>query len=1330
MSVKKLSAWISANKPSLSALALVLTAIAIVTWWADHTFEKRSRTDLARSLNAILDINNNTMNLWAFEHIRRAEFAASSPDIQAIADSLLKLPRDRATLLTAQQEPRSMKLVWLYKIGGYQGYFIVSPDNINLSSARDANVGATTPLVKQPELLQRLWAGESAMSHPMISDVPLPDQKGVPKSNLPTMFVGAPIKSSNGSVVALLILRIDPVKEFFTTLQAARISSSGESYIFNRDGAMLSESRFTTQLNHVGLLMQGESAVEKIQIRDPGTDLTEHNRPALPLSQRPLTHMATAAARGERGIDLEGYRDYRGVPVVGAWLWNEKMGFGMTTEQDVADAYQPLHIFRTLLYSFALFTALLLTGLVVMSARSRAQLKRSQTRVQGLVDTLADGVVVINHKGIIDSINPAVEKLFGYKAAELIGQNVSILMPAPDREQHDGYIRNHVDSGMNLMGSGREVQALRKNGREFSAEVIVNEMRLDDTLYFTGVIRDVTQYKQVEEQLNMLNDELQMLALVAQETDNAVIVTDKEGQILWVNRGFASSSEYLMEDVLGQHLAELLQNTNSDPQAIDSIRQTLSSGQKMTTELLTHSKSGRPYWINMEVSPVFDYNDEVKKFIILERDITALRQIMGELQAAKEDAEEASRSKSNFLAAMSHEIRTPMNGVIGMIDVLDRTELDDQQVKLTTTIRDSAFALLGIIDDILDFSKIEAGRLDLEEIPTELGLLLEGVGETLQPIAVSKNVDLTLFCDPRIPILSGDPIRIRQILFNLAGNAVKFSSGNNKTGKVTVRADLVELLTDKNLARIRIQVSDNGIGMNPDVQKRLFQPFTQAENSTTRRYGGTGLGLVICRRLVEMMNGTVTLESEEGKGSIFTVALELETVPQENAKPSQELAGVTTILVGFDEVASAIVACYLGYAGAKVLLDMTLDSCIQRVSNTTGNNETVVIIDDRQAQLGGKTLYERLGTQNHLKNIRMLIITSNTATSPTVEQKNVSYLQMNSLSRSQLIQTVGIALGRVEKTERTTHKTPLSHRTPMTVEQARQSGQLILVAEDNKTNVKVIIHQLGLLGYAAEVANDGKEALELWRKEPFALLLTDCHMPEIDGYDLARAIRLEEKEGQRMPIIAITADALSGTHNHCLEAGMDDYLTKPTQVEKLNAMLSRWLPEPIEIPIEIPVEVSIEVPDAETSQNADEEQAWDDWGDEDEEPVAESPQTTSAPPLPINGVVDPEILANAIGSNDHALLCDFYQDFLSTLKETLVEVNQAHAAGEYQPIGGLGHRLKSSANTTGATALAEYCLTLEMAGKADDRDSIDRLIPQLNSHATAAIAWIEQFIAS
>ncbi|MDZ4262001.1 MAG: PAS domain S-box protein, partial [Pseudomonadota bacterium] len=715
MVVNKARGWIGANRPSLGALILALIAIAVVTWWAGRTFEERFRQDLDRTLNAVLNINHAAMDLWSNEHMQRIGFAAASPDILTITKNLLALPRDRATLLESQGEARGMKLAWLYQIGGYQGYFIIAPDNTNLSSARDSNVGSANLLTAQPRVLRRLWAGEVMMSHPMISDVPLPNRKGELQNGLPTMYVAAPIKDGSGKISALLALIIDPVSELFPLLEAARISSSGESYLFDRSGNMLSESRFSEQLNKAGLLALGESAVGKVQIRDPGIDLTQHNNPAQPLSQRPLTHMAASAAEGEKNVNLVGYRDYRGVPVVGAWIWDSKIDIGLTVEQDVTDAYQPLYIFRTLLYGFALFTAALLTGLIVISAKGRAKLQRSQARVQSLVDTLPDGVVVIDDRGIIESINPAVEKLFGYKAVELIGHNVSLLMPAADQPHHDGYISNFVNSGQaKLMGSGREVQALLKNGREFSAEIIVNEMQLGDKRYFTGIIRDVTQYKQVEEQLNMLNDELQMLALVAQETDNAVIVTDNEGQILWVNRGFVTSSEYALEEVQGQRIGELLESSGSDPQEIENINHTLSAGQKITTELLTHSKSGRPYWINMEVSPVFDYNDEVKKFIILQRDITSMRQIVSELQTAKEAAEEASSSKSNFLAAMSHEIRTPMNGVIGMIDVLDRTALDDHQVKLTTTIRDSAFALLGIIDDILDFSKIEAGRLDLE----------------------------------------------------------------------------------------------------------------------------------------------------------------------------------------------------------------------------------------------------------------------------------------------------------------------------------------------------------------------------------------------------------------------------------------------------------------------------------------------------------------------------------------------------------------------------------------------------------------------------------------
>ena len=1289
MALKKIGTWINSNKISLAILVAALITITLVTWWSERIFETRLRQDLDRSLTALLDINHTALHLWDTEHRRRVEYTAKSPDIVAMANTLLALPRDRTTLLAAQDETRSTKFAWIYQMGGYQGFAIIAPgDNISLSSVHSANVGVAHIISRQPRIMERLWAGESVMSHPTISNVPLPNAQGELEEGLPTMFVAAPIRDSGGKIIAIIALRIDALKEFFPILQAARISSSGESYVFDPDGNMLSESRFTQQLTQIGLLSPGESAVDKLQIKDPGVNLTQFNSPPQALNERPLTRMAASATAGETDIDLDGYRDYRGVPVIGAWRWNSEMELGMAVEQDVADAYQPLTMFRSLLYGFALFTAALLTGLMVMSVTGRATQQRSQVRLQAMLDTIVDGVMVIDEHGIIDSINPAVEKQFGYTANELIGKNVSTIIPTDDST---------------MICRSREAMAKRKNGREFSVEITINEMSLGNKRYFTGIIRDITEFKQTEEQLNMLNDELQMLALVAQETDNAVIVTDKEGHILWVNRGFSTLSEYALEEVQGQQFGELLQNSNSDPTQINNICAALQTGQKMTTELLTQNKSGHPYWINMEVTPIFDYDDQVKKFVILQRDITELHQVMSELQQAKEEAEEASRSKSNFLAAMSHEIRTPMNGVIGMIDVLDRSALDDDQHKLTTTIRDSAFALLGIIDDILDFSKIEAGRLDLEEIPTDLSDLIEGVGSTLQPLAEHRNVELTLFCDPRIPTLNGDPIRIRQILFNMAGNAIKFCGNNSQTGKVTVRADLTELLPDKNRARLQLVVSDNGIGMSPEVQQRLFQAFVQAENSTTRRFGGTGLGLVICRRLVEMMNGEIKLWSAEGQGSIFTIHLELELAPQQDNVTNQALANTTTLLVGFDDTTRAIMVCYLEYAGAQVMIDMSLDACAQRLNNLQENShELMVLVDDRREALGGKALYEQLRAKlmPQFDNItfRLLVITNNT-TSHSNDNENIFYLRMNALSRHELTRIIGIALGKVSKVAPVLQKATIL-RPAVTIAEARQSGQLILVAEDNKTNVKVILHQLALLGYAAEVANDGREALERWRNDDFALLLTDCHMPEMDGYDLARSIRREEQAGERMPIIAITADAMSGTKNICLEAGMDDYLTKPTQVESLHKKLAEWLPHTDELEQTPALDLA---------------------------PAAPATQSTEEPP--VEDVVNPQTLSDAIGSDDHALLADFYQDFLGTLNETIVEINQAEAAADCRTISELAHRLKSAASTTGAAQLAEHCLALERAGKADDKATVATQLPLLRANAAAVVKWIEKYIA-
>jgi signal transduction histidine kinase/CheY-like chemotaxis protein len=533
-----------------------------------------------------------------------------------------------------------------------------------------------------------------------------------------------------------------------------------------------------------------------------------------------------------------------------------------------------------------------------------------------------------------------------------------------------------------------------------------------------------------------------------------------------------------------------------------------------------------------------------------------------DLRQAKTKAEAATKAKADFLAAMSHEIRTPMNGVVGMIDLLRETSLDADQKHMMQTVRDSAFALLHIINDILDSSKIEAGKLTLDAVPVSLGNIIDGVAQTLSPAANDKSVRLETFIDPALPKwIMADPVRIRQILFNLGGNAVKFTENTpDNPGKVTFHAGKVENWGDDQDA-LSISIVDTGIGLSKEAVEGLFKPFTQAESSTTRRFGGTGLGLSICKSLIDLMDGVITVESEKGVGSSFTI-----TVPLIKSKEGPQSSD------GF------------GPAG------------------TPGN------------------------------------------------------------------------------LARTKRKAPA-------IEESRVLGQLILVAEDNVTNQDVIRRQLNLLGYACEIFSDGKQALEAWKSGNYAILLTDCHMPNMDGYQLSQAIREAEQDSSaHIPIIAITANALEGEGQICLEAGMDDYMTKPLEMNKLEATLAKW--------------AGFDTPQGEaTAQPA-------------------VTMETSA-----DQVIDPKALKDIFGDDD-ATFKEILLDFMDPSEDIVREIMAGQQDHDSQAIGSAGHKLKSSSRAIGANELADLCEELEKAGKADDWPTIEAALAKLEN----AIAKVANYI--
>ncbi len=647
--------------------------------------------------------------------------------------------------------------------------------------------------------------------------------------------------------------------------------------------------------------------------------------------------------------------------------------------------------------------------------------------------------------------------------------------------------------------------------------------------------------------------------------------------------------------------------------------------------------------------------------------IRSVRHLVRRLQQVRSEAEAANRAKGAFLATMSHEIRTPMNGVLGMAELLAHSRLDDEQAQAVRTVRDSAGALLHVIDDVLDFSKIEAGRLALDPVATDVVALAEDVCESLAPVALAESVQLAVCPEAGLPArLELDAMRLRQVLNNLVGNAIKFSGSRaGQSGAVTVRL----LRAD---GRLCVRVSDNGIGMDEATQQRLFTPFTQGEVSTTRRFGGTGLGLTISRRLARLMGGDITVRSAPAAGSSFELWLPLP--PEDKALGQTRAAGSAApgLLQGVVVAAphQALLPHaegdrsgpplrdalqWLREAGAQVLLPGEPGVAqVRLVCPTTG--------PERAEDDGGCTLRLFAGP------------------SGSARLSGPQSATLGLLKRGSLLRAVAMLAGRASPEIHHVRET-LPARAPVVPsrEAARRAGQLILVAEDDAINRAVIVRQLAMLGRVADVVTDGHQALQAWRSGAYGLLLTDLHMPEIDGYALTQRIRQAEAAagtGQRMPVLALTANALKGEAQRAREAGMDDYLTKPLPLPLLRAALDRWLPAP------------------------------------------PAPEEADADTL------DLQELHALVGDADEVVE-QLLTDFVEAAERNGRDMRSALKAGDRRSAGALAHKLKSAARAVGALRLAAVCADLERPDPAAP-DSAPAALQRFDTALAATLAAVRR----
>jgi signal transduction histidine kinase/CheY-like chemotaxis protein/HPt (histidine-containing phosphotransfer) domain-containing protein len=676
-------------------------------------------------------------------------------------------------------------------------------------------------------------------------------------------------------------------------------------------------------------------------------------------------------------------------------------------------------------------------------------------------------------------------------------------------------------------------------------------------------------------------------------------------------------------------------------------------------------------------------------------EVGARKRAEAELIGARDLAEAATKAKSDFLATMSHEIRTPMNGVMSMAEMLQLTRLDGDQHRMAKVIRESAGALLTVINDILDFSKIEAGKLDIETIGFSLGDVVDGVGELLATRADDRGLDLVIAIDPQLPDRRlGDPTRLRQVLLNLGGNAIKFT----EHGHVQIA-----VAPASGGEALRFEVHDTGIGLTDEQRAKLFQPFMQADSSTARKFGGTGLGLSICHRLCEMMGGRIGVDSVFGRGSVFWFELPLpaadgSAVPAPAAEIADGIRGKGLLLVGLPPAVAAVAARYLDATGMTAVASVPdLDAA----AAFDGAAYDIALVDARSSSNIVRDSTERLndGRPRVLLAARSLVSTLGAAQSDT-RMAGFRAVLTTPLNRSALWRAMAVACGLAPADSGSEVFREDMAFAPPDVESAAAVQALILVAEDNPTNQMVIRQMLSRMGFACEIAKDGAAALRLYDGAPgrYGLLLTDFHMPEMDGFALTAAVReREQQHGERLPIIALTADALSGTEEKCLEAGMDGYLTKPIDSRRLGQVLAQWLPQALPLRRAATDHVS-DAPAAAPEAKPD----WD------------------------RGIFDPARLEESFGSFD-SVAKQFLQEFAADAGERVAAIAALQDGRDLKALRHLAHTLKGGALTVGATRLGTLAADLQDACDAADAETaqlLAGLLPATLDELTAALPTI------
>jgi PAS domain S-box-containing protein len=665
----------------------------------------------------------------------------------------------------------------------------------------------------------------------------------------------------------------------------------------------------------------------------------------------------------------------------------------------------------------------------------------------------------------------------------------------------------------------------------------------------------------LQEEVDARTAELRKLSQATENSPASVVVTDKNGTIEYVNPTFSEVTGYSAEEAIGLN-PSVLKSGDLPESYYKELWDTILSGKIWRGRFLNKRKNGEEFWESASISPIMDEEGEITHFVAVKQDITERKHMEQEILTAKEKAEEATRAKSDFLANMSHEIRTPMNAVIGMSHLALKTKLTPKQQDYLNKIQSSANSLLGIINDILDFSKIEAGKLDMESTEFNLDDVLDNLANLVTVKAQEKkDLEVLFSTGQEVPrFLVGDPLRLGQVLINLANNAVKFT----ESGEIVVST---ELLTQAETGlKIMFSVRDTGIGLTKDQIGKLFQSFSQAHTSTTRKFGGTGLGLTISKRLVDMMGGEIWVDSEPGQGTTFSFTANFGLGKEKVKKhlvPSPDLRGMKVLVVDDNATSRIILQDILESFSFEVTLAASGEEGLEEVQKAdTDQPYDLVLMDWKMPGLDGLEASKQIKNHQTLSKIPAIILVTAYGREELMQQTEkigIEGFLIKPISPSVLFDMSMQALG---------EGIPKTSRVPGRIEEVEDlkdiQGAEVLLVEDNEINQQVAMEILQGAGFIVTVANDGRQGVNLAKKKQYDAILMDIQMPVMDGYAATKAIRkweggMQNKGKAQIPIIAMTAHAMAGDEDKSMEAGMNGHVTKPIDPDQLFSTLQKWI---------------------------------------------------------------------------------------------------------------------------------------------------------------------------